>query len=251
MQREGVAPNAHTFTTIINACTSAQDLERGLQVLHRMVQCSAVSDVGHTSLTPYTTLIRACGKVLDVDTGFAVLQCMLDVGVKPNVVTFNCLIDACGKTQQLEKAFQVFKLMQHCNAPPDPATYAALIEACCKANEIDRAYELLTAMRHQNQPPNAAICTVLLEASTRSRRIDFALAASLILGDGLGLGPHGLQYYCISCDQQLGALDCDAPAQCSSDLVGLPDPVLLQPRFYKPHPVAHWLPVLSVYPCRG
>ena len=41
MQREGVLPNAHTFTTIINACTQAQDLERGLQVLARVVQCSS------------------------------------------------------------------------------------------------------------------------------------------------------------------------------------------------------------------
>ena len=32
MQAENVPPNAHTFTTIINACTQLQDLDRGLQV---------------------------------------------------------------------------------------------------------------------------------------------------------------------------------------------------------------------------
>ena len=37
MQAEGVQPNAHTVTTIINACTQLQDLERGVAVLHRMV----------------------------------------------------------------------------------------------------------------------------------------------------------------------------------------------------------------------
>ena len=202
MQREGVAPNAHTFTTIINACTQAQDLERGLQVLHRMVQCSAVSDVGHTSITPYTTLIRACGKALDVDKGFAVLQCMLDVGVKPNVVTFNCLIDACGKAQQLDKAFQAFKLMQHCNSAPDTITYTALIEACSKAGEIDRACELLGQMRSQHLQPNTATCTVLLDASTRSQRIDSSFEIlSLMLNSGMRPSPAAFTALIEACNQ--------------------------------------------------
>jgi pentatricopeptide repeat protein len=163
MQREGVQPNAHTFTTIINACTQAQDLERGLQVLHRMVQCSSTHDVGHTSITPYTNLIRACGKALDVEKAFQVLHCMLDVGVKPNVVTFNCLIDACGKAQQLERALQAFKLMQNCYVTPDTITYTALIEACAKMGEVDRAYEFLVQMRQSHMHPNSATCTILLE----------------------------------------------------------------------------------------
>ena len=70
MQREGVLPNAHTFTTIINACTQALELERGISVLHRMVQCGAIHDSGHTSATPYATLIRACCKAVEVDKAF-------------------------------------------------------------------------------------------------------------------------------------------------------------------------------------
>ena len=66
MQREGVLPNAHTFTTIINACTAVQDLDRGISVLYKMVQCGAIHDSGHTSATPYATLIRACCKVQGV-----------------------------------------------------------------------------------------------------------------------------------------------------------------------------------------
>lgn len=66
-----------------------------------MIECGAQHESGHTSATPYTTLIRACGKALEVDKAFRVLHCMLDVGVRPNVVTFNCLIDACGKASQV------------------------------------------------------------------------------------------------------------------------------------------------------
>ena len=122
MQQEGVKPNAHTFTTIINACTQAQEIDRGLHVLEQMMACGIVQDVGHASVTPYTTLIRACGKALAVDKAFRVLRCMLDAGVKPNVVTFNCLIDACGKAQDLDRAFHVFGLMRHYDQACNPAT---------------------------------------------------------------------------------------------------------------------------------
>ena len=42
MQTEGVQPNAHTFTTIINACTQANDLDRGLLV--RRTHCMRPRD---------------------------------------------------------------------------------------------------------------------------------------------------------------------------------------------------------------
>ena len=69
-------------------------------------------------------LLLSSQKVLAVDKAFKVLRCMLDAGVKPNVVTFNCLIDACGRAQQLDKAFHVLQLMHHYDSPPDMITFS-------------------------------------------------------------------------------------------------------------------------------
>ena len=74
------------------------------QVLEQMVKCGAAHEVGQSSTAPYTALIRACGKAFAVDRAFKVLRTMLDVGLKPNVVTFNCLIDACGQAKDLDRA---------------------------------------------------------------------------------------------------------------------------------------------------
>ena len=172
MQEEGVQPNAHTFTTIINACAQAQDLELGLQVLQQMVRCGAAHDVGQSTITPYTTLIRACGKAYAVDKAFDVMRCMLDVGLKPNTVTFNCLIDACSRGNELDKAFQVLRLMYHYNNLPDAVTYTALIDACIKNGALGRACQLLHQMRREEHTPPSNMISSLLDECNRAGELD-------------------------------------------------------------------------------
>lgn len=172
MQQKGVQPNAHTFTTIINACMQAQDLDLGLQVLEQMVKCGAAHEVGQSSTAPYTALIRACGKAFAVDRAFKVLRTMLDVGLKPNVVTFNCLIDACGQAKDLNRAFQVLRLMYHYNNKPDAVTYAALIDTCIKTQAIDKAFELVVQMQREKIAPTANTYNLMLDACIKVADVD-------------------------------------------------------------------------------
>eukprot|EP00316_Scyphosphaera_apsteinii_P000207 CAMPEP_0119311844 /NCGR_PEP_ID=MMETSP1333-20130426/24141_1 /TAXON_ID=418940 /ORGANISM="Scyphosphaera apsteinii, Strain RCC1455" /LENGTH=1075 /DNA_ID=CAMNT_0007316329 /DNA_START=161 /DNA_END=3388 /DNA_ORIENTATION=- len=196
MQQEGVQPNAHTFTTIINACTQAQDLDLGLQVLEQMITCGAAHEVGQSTVTPYTTLIRACGKAFAVDKAFVVLRCMLDVGLKPNTVTFNCLIDACSKAHDLDKAFQVLRLMYHYNNPPDQITYTALIDACLKAQAIGRAFELISQMQKEDLQPSSSMYSSLLDACVKAQQIDLIFEALHMMG-GAGVRPSNSSFTAI------------------------------------------------------
>ena len=59
MQAEGVQPNAHTFTTIINACTQANDLDRGL-----LVRCTYCALDWQTTQTAAASHSAACSRVL-------------------------------------------------------------------------------------------------------------------------------------------------------------------------------------------
>ena len=97
-------------------------------------------------------------KVLAVDKAFKVLRCMLDAGVKPNVVTFNCLIDACGRTQQLDKAFHVLQVVMPLPSLPSPfisPLIAPLIPPLIPPLIDTTAFHVLQLMHHYESPPDA------------------------------------------------------------------------------------------------
>ena len=90
---------------------------------------------------------------------------MLDAGVKPNVVTFNCLIDVCAKCHDLDRALQVLRLMPLYESAPDAVSYTSIIDTCCRALEVERAFELVAQLQQQ-----AGHAASLLEHTTHRMR---------------------------------------------------------------------------------
>ena len=95
MLMEGVCPNERTFTSLITACVQTEQpkLQIAVAVLQQMVSCdpNAVCNV------PYNHLIRTCGKAMEIDLAFIALQSVLISGVVPQLSTFNFLIEHAGK----------------------------------------------------------------------------------------------------------------------------------------------------------
>jgi len=118
-------------------------------------------------------LLLSSQKVLAVDKAFKVLRCMLDAGVKPNVVTFNCLIDACGRTQQLDTAFHVLQLMHHYDSPPDAVTFscAASRTLCFGTSRITPATPGQTNRMTNRPAPHASHTPALRFAQGADRRV--------------------------------------------------------------------------------
>ena len=114
-----------------------------------MLACGAAFDVGHANVTPYAVLIRACGKELAVEKAFKVLRCMLNAGIKPNVVTFNSLIEVSAKCVDLPRALRVLDLMPKYECSPDAVSYTALIDLSCRTLEVERAFELIGQFKQQ------------------------------------------------------------------------------------------------------
>ncbi|KAK9699605.1 hypothetical protein RND81_08G184500 [Saponaria officinalis] len=87
---------------------------------------------------------------------------MKEMGVKPDVVSYNSLIDVYCKRMEIEKAYRLIDKMREEDVCPDVITYTSLIGGLGLAGQPDKARDLLTEMKEYGCYPdvpayNAAI----------------------------------------------------------------------------------------------
>ncbi|KAF9614333.1 hypothetical protein IFM89_018086 [Coptis chinensis] len=77
---------------------------------------------------------------------------MLELGVKPDAVSYNCLVDVYCKNREIDKALKpdkardVLKEMMEYGCYPDAAAYNAVIRNFCIAKRVMDAYNLMDEM---------------------------------------------------------------------------------------------------------
>ena len=91
MQTRNLTPNAVTWTTLINACGKAGQLERAFETLREM------RHAGHEpNVVTWTALVDAAAKAKRPHLAVRLYRGMLRAGVVPNLVTcdalFSCLL---------------------------------------------------------------------------------------------------------------------------------------------------------------
>ncbi|KAK7392206.1 hypothetical protein VNO78_20636 [Psophocarpus tetragonolobus] len=80
-------------------------------------------------------------------------------GFRPNLQTFNILLSGW-KTPQDADGF--FKEMKEMGVTPDVVTYNSLVDVYCKGREIEKAYKLLDEMRDRDLSPDVITYTCII-----------------------------------------------------------------------------------------
>ncbi|MED6120360.1 hypothetical protein PIB30_020195 [Stylosanthes scabra] len=78
---------------------------------------------------------------------------------RPNLQTFNILLSGW-KTPEDAEGF--FKEMREMGVEPDVVTYNSLVDVYCKGREIEKAYKLLDEMRDRDLPPDVITYTSII-----------------------------------------------------------------------------------------
>ncbi|XP_045821121.1 pentatricopeptide repeat-containing protein At5g44230 [Trifolium pratense] len=115
---------------------------------------------------------------------------MLEIGIKPNHVTFVGVFTACSHAGMVEQGQKLFGAMEECyGVAPTADHYACMADLLGRAGHLEKALQLVQTMPMK---PNGGVWGALLGASHIHRNPDVAEIASRHLFE---LEPHNLGNY--------------------------------------------------------
>lgn len=118
---------------------------------------------------------------------------MRQMGVKPDVVSYNCLIEAYCKGREIEKAYKVFDKMREEDIPPDVISYTSIIGGLGLVGQPDKARDVLKEMKEYGCYPDAAAYNAAIRNFCIANRLGDAenLMEEMV---GEGLSPNATTY---------------------------------------------------------
>lgn len=174
MEEFGVKPDVITFSTIMNAWSTAGFMEKCKQIFDDMVNAGIKPDI-HA----YSILAKGYVRAQEPEKAEELLTSMLESGVRPNVVIFTTIMSGWCSAGRMENALQIFDKMCEFGISPNLKTFETLIWGYAEAKQPWRAEELLQVMKVFKVQPEKS--TVLLVADAW-RTIGLTREANRILG---------------------------------------------------------------------
>ncbi|KAL6979601.1 hypothetical protein U1Q18_021256 [Sarracenia purpurea var. burkii] len=118
---------------------------------------------------------------------------MREMGLKPDLVSYNCLIDVYCKGREIEKAYKVVDKMREEDIKPDVISYTSIIGGLGLVGQPDKARDVLKEMKEYGCYPDVAAYNAAIRnfcIAKRLRDADSLLLEML----GKGLSPNATTY---------------------------------------------------------
>ena len=174
MQREGISPNAVTYTSILKACGSIGDIDKGKEI-HREVRSNRLIEKDILLATALVDMYVKCGMLTEAQQmleslpirdivswnalivgyaqlglGYKVWSCFQYIqneGLSPNVVTYVCILQCCGCICDHKKGEEIHEeIMNKGFLEKDVVFGNASIDMYAKCGELAKVQELLESL---------------------------------------------------------------------------------------------------------
>ncbi|XP_027082396.1 putative pentatricopeptide repeat-containing protein At1g02420 [Coffea arabica] len=118
---------------------------------------------------------------------------MREMGVEPDIVSYNCLVDVYCKTREIDKAYRVVEEMRERDISPDVITYTSLIGGLGLVGQPDKARDVLEEMREYGCYPDVAAYNAAIRNFCIAKRIGdaYGLMNEMVKK---GLSPNATTY---------------------------------------------------------
>ncbi|KAH7432577.1 hypothetical protein KP509_07G028700 [Ceratopteris richardii] len=134
MYREGISPDAVTFSCILKACGNMKAIRKGLQVHEEIARLGLLENnvvLGNALVDMYAK----CGALIKAH------QVVDELPVR-DVITWSTLINAYAQGGHGEHALDCFQQMQQNGISPDAVTFACALKACSSTRATDIGEQL-------------------------------------------------------------------------------------------------------------
>ncbi|KAK8711467.1 hypothetical protein V6N13_146749 [Hibiscus sabdariffa] len=101
---------------------------------------------------------------------------MREMGVKPDVVSYNCLVDVYCKGREMDKAYRVVEKMRDEELWPDVITYTSIIGGLGLIGQPDKARDVLKEMKEYGCYPDVAAYNAAIRNYTIAKRLGDAFS---------------------------------------------------------------------------
>ncbi|KAL0542764.1 hypothetical protein IC582_017841 [Cucumis melo] len=156
-----VAPNKHTLTFVLQACSNALAIREGAQVQTHVIKLGFVKDVfvRNALIHLYCTCCR-------VESAKQVFD---EVPSSRDVVSWNSMIAGFVRHGQISDAQKLFVEMPE----KDVISWGTIISGCVQNGELEKALDYFKELGEQKLRPNEAILVSLLAAAAQLGTLEY------------------------------------------------------------------------------
>lgn len=195
MEAAGEKPDLVTVLSLVSGCGLSGSLEHGRWIegyarsngfkdsvilsnalIDMYAKCGNIYDardlfnaMPERTIVSWTTMIAGYalnGYVMEALNLFSV---MIDLGLKPNHITFLAVLQACSHAGFLEQGWECFNVMKKYNVSPGLDHYSCMVDLLARRGKLKEALELV---KNMVVIPDAAIWGALLSACKIYRNVE-------------------------------------------------------------------------------
>lgn len=144
----------------------------------------------HPNLMTFNILLSGWKSTEEAESFF---EEMKDMGVKPDIVSYNSLIDVYCKGREVDKAFKIVEMMKEKDIMPDVITYTSIIGGLGLIGQPDKARDGLKEMKEHGVYPDVPACNAAIRNYCIAKRLGdaYTLMDEMICQ---GLSPNPTTY---------------------------------------------------------